>query len=364
MQLKMVSNDVRKYFICFPGQGSQYSKMGYDLYERIDYARDFFDNGFRIANELLKQNQDTVHSVVNQLIEENNLMEQKDNIMKKCLDLQYIMFTAPAAFLNHTIYSQMAIFLYSAILFEMLVSKLSAESSESKSSEADVFAKYFDGISGHSLGEYIALYGARALSFESTLRLLFQRGIAMSRVQNGAMMAILGYDRDCIEGILEDFTQCWIANDNCNGQIVVSGDAEEIGKIAKHCKKVKIKSVALKVSGPFHSPLMDTSQREVNQILATLDISDAAIDFYSSVNPSKATRSKNEIIKMLERQMISPVLWRDIMKQSVDNNSILCEVGPGNVLSNLAKRDKMECVLLNGIDALEAILLSDSDIEK
>lgn len=198
-------------------------------------------------------------------------------------------------------------------------------------------------VAGHSLGEFAALALADAFSVEAGLQLVIERSSLMAAAANsrpGAMAAVLGLSAPAVSDVLADLSDVWLANDNCPGQLVISGTTEGIdaAKVALHDAGAK-RVVPLAVSGGFHSPLMQDASDEFAQILSEADIADAAIPVVQNTAPQAPATDAEVIRENLSRQMISPVRWNETMATLRSLGAdVLVEAGPGNVLTGLARR--------------------------
>ena len=193
-----------------------------------------------------------------------------------------------------------------------------------------------DYLAGHSLGEYVALYAAGVFEFKTGLQLVKQRSQLMSEVKGGKMAALMKFDRSQLELSLKENPDVVLANDNSAEQVVISGSPEGIEKVLDAVKAKK--SVLLKVSGAFHSPLMRGVAQEFSHILDQVTFKDAEVPILSNTDP---TPSQDGAIlkKRLQEQMTGSVRWLETMlemsKLGIDQ---VMEVGPGKVLSGLLKR--------------------------
>ena len=286
------------FSIIFPGQGSQNIGMAKELYDNFDYVRGYFS----IADEILNKN------------------------------LSQIIFDGPKEELDQTYNTQPAIFLVSYSIFKVI----------EKETKFDIKkAKYF---AGHSLGEYSALCCADAISLEQTINLLKHRGHAMQNaVPNGegGMLAVLGKSVEEITKILNENSKnflCFIANDNTNGQLVVSGKLSNLKLLSNELNLKNIKYVYLPVSAPFHCPLMKDATNIMKQKIIDTEFRDPFVEIISNVTASP-TNNSQDIKKLLIEQIEKPVRWRESINKMISsgvNNFI--EIGPGKVLSGLIKR--------------------------
>tara|TARA_Y100000590_G_scaffold457459_1_gene610145 strand:- start:738 stop:1661 length:924 start_codon:yes stop_codon:yes gene_type:complete len=302
------------FSVIFPGQGSQSVGMTKDLYNNYSYIKDLFKH----ADETLG------YSITKLILE------------------------GPKEELDLTKNTQPAIFLSSFSIFEMI-------RRESKLKLSD--AKYF---AGHSLGEYSALASAGSLDFESALKLLHERGKSMQTSVPrgmGGMLAILGADIKDISSLLDENKssyKCYIANDNSNGQIVLSGLNSDIEKVSNDLKNKNIKNIKLSVSAPFHCELMNKATIYMKDKILNANFQKPKNIIISNVTASE-TQEVDDIKQLLIKQIESPVRWRESVIYMIKNGvTNFIEIGPGKVLSGLIKRiDKS--VKINTINKLEDI---------
>lgn len=285
--------------IVFPGQGSQFSGMGKDLYENNEQARVLFNK----ANEILG------------------------------FEITKVMFEGTDEELKQTNVTQPAIFLHSVIL----------------ASTIENFAP--DMVAGHSLGEFSALVAAGALTFEDGLRLVAQRADAMQRaciLNPSTMAAVLGLDDDKIEEICASVEGEIVvaANFNCPGQVVISGSHEGVRLAGEKLKEAGAKRVlTLPVGGAFHSPLMEPAREELAAAILQTVFSAPKCPIYQNVNAQAVTDV--EIIKVnLIAQLTVPVRWTQSVRNMVTDGAIeFVECGPGKVLQGLVKKIAPEAMI-------------------
>ena len=302
------------FSVIFPGQGSQSVGMTKELHDNFAYVKDLFNQ----ADDILG------YSISETILE------------------------GPKEDLDLTENTQPAIFLASYSIFEMI-------KRESNINLGD--AKYF---AGHSLGEYSALATSGSLDFKNAIKLLNQRGKAMqAAVPNGTggMLVVLGVEIKEINNMLKENQnnyKCYVANDNSNGQIVLSGLNSDIDKFIETLKTKKIKNIKLPVSAPFHCKLMDKATSIMRDKINNTNFEKPKNVIISNVTGSE-TQEIEKIKNLLIKQIESPVRWREsviyMIKNGVTNFS---EIGPGKVLSGLVKRiDKT--INVNTINKLEDI---------
>jgi len=286
------------FSVIFPGQGSQLVGMGKDLYDKYSLIQDLF-----------KEADDTLGFSLSKLI-----------------------LSGPKEKLDLTENTQPAIFLISYSIFRLI-----KEEFKTDLNKADFFA-------GHSLGEYSALASAGSLSFSDTLRILKIRGKAMqSSVPNGVggMVAVLGSEVEIVENIInknKDKYECYIANDNSLGQIVLSGKIENLEKMMVDLKTMNIKNIKLPVSAPFHCKLMNKATLVMSEEITKLNFKEPSNILISNVT-GKEISDSNELKNLLVRQIESRVRWRESVELMIKKGvTQFIEIGPGKVLSGLVKR--------------------------
>jgi len=302
------------FSVIFPGQGSQSVGMTKELHDNFAYVKDLFNQ----ADDILGY-----------------------SISKTILE-------GPKEDLDLTENTQPAIFLASYSIFEMI-------KRESNINLGD--AKYF---AGHSLGEYSALATSGSLDFKNAIKLLNQRGKAMQAAVpkgTGGMVAVLGVEIKEVNNLLEENKnnyKCYIANDNSNGQIVLSGLNSDIDKFIEILKAKKIKNIKLPVSAPFHCKLMDKATSIMRDKINNTNFEKPKNVIISNVTGSE-TQEIDKIKDLLIKQIESPVRWRESVIYMIKNGvTNFIEIGPGKVLSGLVKRiDKI--INVNTINKLEDI---------
>jgi len=286
------------FSVIFPGQGSQIVGMASTFYSKFE----LFKKLYRQADEVLN------------------------------FPLSKLILEGPKEKLDLTENTQPAIFLVGYSIFQILKEEYKIDLSK---------AKFF---AGHSLGEYTALACAGALDFESTLKILKFRGNAMQSAVpkgEGGMLAILGSDTETIEKIFKDNKdayQCFIANDNSNGQLVVSGKIDDINKLSLDLTSKSIKNIKLSVSAPFHCHLMSKATELMKKEIEKLEFSDFRNTLISNVTATEI-KDKSSLKELLVKQIESRVRWRESVLYMINNGvNQFIEIGPGKVLSGLVKR--------------------------
>lgn len=278
----------------FPGQGSQFSGMGKDLYESNPTAKALFEKandilGFRITD---------------------------------------IMFNGTDEELKQTKVTQPAIFLHSVVLASTL----------------DNF--HPDMVAGHSLGEFSALVANKTLSFEDALVLVSKRAIAMQKaceLNPSTMAAVLNLDDKVVEAICADITAAGnvvvAANYNCPGQLVISGSLEGVNIACEKMKEAGAKrALILPVGGAFHSPLMEPARIELEAAINATHFNTPICPVYQNVTASAVT-DPSEIKRNLISQLTAPVKWTQTVENMISGGATtFTEVGPGKVLQGLVKK--------------------------
>jgi|MGYP001181156976 [acyl-carrier-protein] S-malonyltransferase len=297
--------------ILFPGQGSQTIGMGSEFF-----------NSFSLVKKIFKEADEKLEYPISKIILEG-----------------------PSDELQLTKNTQPAILTVSYSIFKVLTEEFGFNYKS---------AKYF---AGHSLGEYSALVCSNSLNFNDALFLLNERGKAMQEavpVGKGGMIAILGLATEEIDDLIKNrnFNKiCEIANDNANGQVIVSGDIECIDSLQIFLKEKKIKSIPLKVSAPFHCSLMKPAADQMSDKIKNTRFNNPSIQIVNNVTAKPETDS-NEIKKLLIDQIFSTVKWREsiiFMSEMGEQNFV--EIGPGKALSGMVKRTlkNSNCFSINSI---------------
>lgn len=278
----------------FPGQGSQFSGMGKELYENNELAQSMFDK----ADEILG------------------------------FPITKVMFEGSDDELKQTKVTQPAVFLHSVILAKVLGVKP-------------------DAVAGHSLGEFSALVASEALSFEDGLQLVAKRAMAMQKCcesQPGGMAAILGLDDATIEQVCEEIDGVVIAaNYNCPGQLVISGANDAVDAACVKLKEAGARrALRLPVGGAFHSPLMEAARVELEQAISEVEFHTPVCPIYQNVDAKPQTDP--EIIKAnIIAQLTAPVRWTQIAQNMIaDGYDNFVELGPGAVLQGMIKKVSAE----------------------
>lgn len=231
--------------------------------------------------------------------------------------------------LNDTRYTQPCLYVIESILADLL---------QQQNQQPDL-------VTGHSLGEYVALYAAGVFDFATGLKLVQKRAELMSGAAGGKMVALIGFDRAELTAAIAADPDVVLANDNSAAQVVISGTPAAVDQVVASIKSKR--AMPLKVSGAFHSPLMATAAAEFNQLLQQVDFQGAQVPVLSNVEPTPATDAQ-ELKERLSRQMTGSVRWLEISEQlTALGVARSIEVGPGKVLAGLLKRTCPEMELVN-----------------
>ena len=296
-----------KIAFIFPGQGAQACGMGQDFYEHTETGKRIFDK----ATELMG------FSMPQLCFEENDR-------------------------LDITEYTQAAMVTASIAMMRVL---------EENGIKPDVAA-------GLSLGEYCALAAAGVMSDEDAIRTVRQRGILMQEavpVGEGAMAAILALDASAIEEVTGAMEGVWIANYNCPGQIVISG---EKAAVEEACEKLKAagakRAVMLNVSGPFHSGMLADAGEKLGEVLSQVELHEPQIPYVANVT-AQYVKSAAEVKELLTRQVSSSVRWQQSVEAMIaDGVDTFIEIGPGKTLAGFMRKISRDVKTLN-VEKLEDI---------
>lgn len=237
--------------------------------------------------------------------------------------------TPPAPDLNQTRHTQPCLYVVAAILADLLRER----------------GQVPDGVAGHSLGEYTALYVAGVFDFATGLDLVNQRAKLMEMCGEGRMVALVGFDRPAVEAAVAAIPDVVLANDNHPDQVVVSGTSQAVEALLG---QVKVKrAVPLAVSGAFHSPLVVPAAAAFAQVLARVPFREAQVPVWSNVEPTP-TQSAEHLKARLGQQMTGGVRWREtVLALAAAGLDTVVEVGPGKVLTGLVKRTAPDLKLVN-----------------
>lgn len=289
----------------FPGQGAQYIGMGKDFYDAIPVCRAIYD----MASEV------TGLDIPKLCFEENDKI-------------------------NITEYTQIAILTTEAAIQQAL----------------EIAGKKPDVTAGLSLGEYGALITSKIMDLEDAFRVVRARGIYMQEAvpTGGAMSAVLGLDAAQIELACEAAEgTVSIANFNCPGQIVITGEARAVAKAGEACKEAGAKRVVpLKVSGPFHSKMLVGAGTKLGEILVDTKINEFTIPYVANVTADYVTKA-SEVKPLLVQQVSSSVRWQQSMEKMIaDGVTEFVEIGPGHTLSGFMRKINRD-VTVSSIEKLE-----------
>ena len=288
----------------FSGQGSHRPGMSLNLYKTFQIAKDRIE----LSNKILGY------------------------------DISEIMFSAEENLLRQTQYAQLAIFIHSTIIFDLIKDQ-----------------KECVAVAGHSLGEFSALYANNFFDFETGLQIVDVRAKAMHECElnnPGKMSAVIGASIDKIQTIC-DSVDCQIANINSDSQIVISGSEESIDLASEILKKIGSKVLPLSVSGAFHSKLMSDAKNKLSDIINTSRFNEVSFPIVSNFN-AKPNRSIEEIKHALIEQIDNPVQWSKSIKSLSELSNEFVEIGPKKVLSNIIKKidDSLTITTYNSIENL------------
>ena len=296
-----------KIAFIFPGQGAQACGMGKDFYEQTETGKRIFDKATQLMGFSMPQ----------------LCFEENDR-------------------LDITEYTQAAMVTASIAMMRVL---------EENGIKPDVAA-------GLSLGEYCALAAAGVMSDEDAIRTVRQRGILMQEavpVGEGAMAAILALDAAAIEEVTGAMEGVWIANYNCPGQIVISG---EKAAVEEACEKLKAagakRAVMLNVSGPFHSGMLADAGEKLGEVLSQVELHEPQIPYVANVT-AQYVKSAGEVKELLTRQVSSSVRWQQSVEAMIgDGVDTFIEIGPGKTLAGFMRKISRDVKTLN-VEKLEDI---------
>ena len=288
----------------FSGQGSHRPGMSLNLYNTFQIAKDRIE----LSNKILG------------------------------FDISEIMFSAEENVLRKTKYAQLAIFIHSTIIFDLIKDQ-----------------KECVAVAGHSLGEFSALYANNFFDFETGLQIVDVRARAMHECElnnPGKMSAVIGTSIDKIQTICDSF-DCQIANINSDSQIVISGSKESIDLASDSLKSIGSKVIPLSVSGAFHSKLMSEAKNKLSDIINISRFNEVSFPIVSNFN-AKPNRSIEEIKNALIEQIDNPVQWSKSIRSLGELSNKFVEIGPKKVLSNIIKKidDSLTITTYNSIENL------------
>ena len=304
--------------LLFPGQGSQIVGMGSEFYENFDVVKTIF-----------KEADEKLNYSISKII-----LEGPEN------DLQLTQNTQPA------------ILTVSYSIFKVLKDEFGFE------------FKNFNYFAGHSLGEYSALVCAESLSFNDAVYLLNERGKAMQEavpVGKGSMLAVLGIKAEELNNMIKNINLkegiCEIANDNANGQIIISGDKDSVQSFQNLLKEKKIKTIPLKVSAPFHCSLMKPAAEIMKNKINKVKFNDPIFEIINNVT-ARVEKNSNTIKDLLINQIYSTVRWREsLINMEYAGVKNFIEIGPGKALIGMVKRTikNSNCFSINSIADIKKI---------
>ena len=304
--------------LLFPGQGSQIVGMGSEFYSNFQLVK----NIFKTADEKLN------------------------------FPLSKLILEGPEKELQLTKNTQPSILTVSYSIFKVMKEEFNYDFNKTK-----FFA-------GHSLGEYSALVCSESLNFEDALFLLHERGKAMQEsvpIGKGSMIAVLGMKIKDIKDVLKSNDQekgvCEIANDNADGQVILSGHKEKVENVQAYLKDLKIKSIPLKVSAPFHCSLMSKAAKIMEEKINKTIFKKPLFKIVNNVN-AMPEDDPEKIKKYLIEQISSTVRWREsIIKMSAEGVENFIEIGPGKALTGMVKRTQknVNCFSINSIDDIKKL---------
>ncbi|SHO51865.1 ACP S-malonyltransferase [Anaerocolumna xylanovorans] len=285
----------------FPGQGAQYAGMGKDFYDDFQTSREIYDK----AEELLS-------------------MDIKGLCFNENINLNITRYTQPAM----------------AVTCLAILAKIK---------ELGMDADYYAGL---SLGEYPAVIASGAISFEEGIPLIKARGELMESAVpegKGGMAAVLGLDTKVIEEVLKRAEgTVAVANYNCPGQTVISGDKKAVAEVSEELIKAGAKRVlSLNVSGPFHSPMLKEAGEKLSERLKSVTVNDPVIPYVTNINAG-IIRNSATIKDILSRQVYSPVRWEESVRTLLDEGvDLFVEIGPGKTLAGFIRKIDKQVLTVN-----------------
>lgn len=314
--------------LLFPGQGSQTVGMGLEFYNKFEIVKKIF----RKADEKLN------------------------------FSITKLILEGPTDELQLTKNTQPAILTVSYSIFRVLKDEFNFDFSS------------FKFFAGHSLGEYTAYVCAESLDFADAIFLLRERGNAMQQavpIGEGSMVAVLGLEFNELIKLIKEFNNkndngtCEAANDNADGQVIVSGDVKSINKFQQELREKKIKSIPLKVSAPFHCSLMKPAAETMKEKIKNVNFNKPKVKIINNVN-ARSEDDTSKIKKLLIDQICSTVKWRETILDASDlgvKNFI--EIGPGKALTGMVKRTvKKKPVNCFSVNSLDDINILQNELKK
>lgn len=289
-----------KLAFIFPGQGAQYVGMGKDFYENIPTCREIIQKAGEISGVSL----------------EEICFEENEKI-------------------SITEYTQIAMAAVEAAILKALEEKFI----------------YPDMTAGLSLGEYSAILASGAMSMEDIFYTVRKRGIYMQEAvpEGGAMSAVLGMEAETIEKICQDTEgTVSVANYNCPGQIVITGEEKAVQRACQKLKEAGAKRILpLKVSGPFHCRLLKSAGKKLSNVLEEISLQDIRIPYISNVT-AKAVTDKEDIKELLVQQVSSSVRWQQCIETMIEDGvDTFVEIGPGKTLSGFMRKISRDVEVMN-----------------
>tara|TARA_Y100000389_G_scaffold67647_1_gene64050 strand:+ start:708 stop:1649 length:942 start_codon:yes stop_codon:yes gene_type:complete len=304
--------------LLFPGQGSQVIGMGSEFYNNFDIVKKIFNQADEVLNYPISK----------------------------------LILKGPEDQLQLTQNTQPAILIVSYSIFQIMKTEFGINFNS---------FKYF---AGHSLGEYSALVCSESLNLKDAIYLLHERGKAMQAavpVGKGSMIAVLGVKIEEIKNILNSHKNikgiCEIANDNAEGQVIISGDKESIQSLQLFLKEKKIKSIPLKVSAPFHCSLMKPAADQMKKKISNIEFKKPLFKIVNNVT-AEIEEENNNIKTLLIDQIFSTVKWREsLIYMSNAGVKNFVEIGPGKTLTGMVKRTIKDsnCFSINSIADIKKI---------